>query len=159
MPFTLFHALASFSAARIVTKDKLLLALAFAGGLAPDLDGAFILFNTDLFYKLHHELLHPPAMGILAGLIVAVACAKLLKLDAKKAFAFFTGGYFLHLLADLLLTNWPIKLLWPLSQAQHSFPELIGYNAEFAIATTLAAAAAIVSLLLEKRPGGKAHSN
>jgi len=155
MPFTIFHGLASFSLARLFTRDKRLLLLAFVGGLAPDLDGLGLLFSQDWYYQFHHELLHPPIMGILLGVFAAIACRKLFNLHKTKtifAFAAFTGGFLLHLLVDLFFTNWPIKLLWPLSQTQYSFASLVQYNLEFAALTVTAALlATATTVILDSR--------
>ena len=59
-------------------------------------------------------------------------------MNAKKAFAVFAAGYLLHPLADVFFTDWPVKLFWPLSNQQFSYPVLFDYNLHLALLAVLA---------------------
>ena len=131
MPFTFFHGLIGYFAACALTKDKRLRALAFIAGMLPDLDGLAILFNMDLYYALHHELLHAPVYGLVFGAIAAVLMSKFFNLNRKQSFVcflVFALAFALHAIVDVFFTNWPVKLLWPFSQQEFSYPLLAGYN-------------------------------
>jgi len=111
--FTLIHALQAYLIAAVFTKDSKLRLVSFIGGLLPDLDGIAYLFNTGLYYKYHHEILHPP----LAGLAVALAILYLYEKkseDRKGIAAFFMLGFLVHVVGDIFTTNWPINLVAPL---------------------------------------------
>ncbi|MBI4210719.1 MAG: metal-dependent hydrolase [Candidatus Diapherotrites archaeon] len=144
MPFTLIHGLISFLAAFPFTKDRRLLLLAFLAGMMPDLDGIPVLFDRELFYALHHELLNPLIYAVLFGLVFALALSRFAKMDFKKSFAVFAASYALHPLTDAVFTDWPVKLLWPLSNTQYSWPVLLDYNAALALLSLILSIAAVV---------------
>lgn len=131
MPFTLAHGIISFFLAKPFVKGKEFLALAFIAGMTPDLDGLPILFNTSLFYQVHHEITHPLVTGLIMGVIAALIARQFFKMDAVKSFAIFMAGFLSHLLADLFFTNWPIKLFKPFSEAEFSSPLPIEYGIAF----------------------------
>jgi len=133
LPFTLIHGLIAFLIVALFTKDKRLLALAFWAGMMPDLDGLPILFNLDLYYAIHHELLHPLIYGVIFGVLFAFFLKRAAKMDFGKSFVVFASSYMLHPLTDVIFTNWPVKLFWPLSQEQHSWPILIEQSAALAL--------------------------
>ncbi|HIH10070.1 MAG TPA: hypothetical protein HA254_05385 [Candidatus Diapherotrites archaeon] len=120
MPFTLFHGLLAFFIVAAFTSDNRLKILALAAGLLPDLDGIAILSDYNLFMALHHELLHPPVYGIIFAAIAAFALHRIAIMDWKQSFAVFAFAYMLHPVTDVILTDWPVKLLWPLSSTQYA---------------------------------------
>ena len=128
MPFTLIHGLISYFFAVSITKDKRLWVLGFIAGVLPDLDGLPILFDLDLFYAIHHELFHEPIYGILLAIPIALILKRKFAINEKMAFTVFSIGLILHPITDVLFTNWPVKLLWPLSNEQFSFQTLINYS-------------------------------
>ena len=128
MPFTLAHGLISYFIVCAFTKNKNYKMLAFVSGMLPDLDGIPILYDMDLYYKIHHELFHPPIYGILLAVPGAIILNKYFQMNKTKAFLVFAASFILHPITDVLFTNWPVKLLWPFSQEQYSYPIFIEYN-------------------------------
>lgn len=111
--FTLIHALQAYLVAAVFTKDSKLRLFSFIGGLLPDLDGITYLFDKELYYRYHHEILHPPLVGL------AVALAMLYLYERKTegrngAAAFFMLGFLTHVVVDIFTTNWPVNLVAPL---------------------------------------------
>ena len=114
--------------------------MGFAAGMLPDLDGIPLLFDLALYYRVHHELFHPPIYGIILALPAALILGKYFKMNRFHTFLVFSASFILHPLADVLFTNWPVKLLWPFSSEQFIYPVFIGYNlhlAAFAMALLL----------------------
>jgi len=151
MPFTLFHGMLSATAAALFTRYWRLIAIAFLGGCIPDLDGVPILFDLNLYRQLHHVLLHPPVYGLVFGAIVAFALWKMYLMDWKLVLAAFFAGYALHSITDLFFTDWPIRMLWPLSEQQFSYPVLMQYNIPFALAVGLAFGIMVLSFYPKKK--------
>lgn len=111
--FTLIHALQAYLIAAILTRNPRLRLFSFLGGVFPDLDGITYLFNSELYYKYHHEILHPP----LAGLAVALAILCLYEKkseDRNGTVVFFILGFLVHIVGDIFTTNWPVNLVAPL---------------------------------------------
>ncbi len=102
-------------------REPLLLAL---GVLLPDMDGATVLFNHQVYYSQdwysHHGVLHSP-LG--AALILSGACLVSRALGAGRRLAPGTAawilfGWLLHLVEDLPSPGEPwggLPLLWPFS--------------------------------------------
>ncbi|MFH1588529.1 MAG: metal-dependent hydrolase [Candidatus Diapherotrites archaeon] len=120
--FTLFHGLIPYFTASALTKDKRIWLITFIAGMLPDLDGLPIFFDMNLYYQIHHELFHAPIYGLILGILIALILGKYFKLNKLNSFLAFAGGFALHGLTDVLFTYWPVKLLWPLSNEQFSFP-------------------------------------
>lgn len=142
--FTLIHALQAYLVAAVFTKDPRLRLFSFVGGLLPDLDGITYLFNQELYYRCHHEILHPP----LAGLAVALA---ILYLYEKKSAgrtgsaAFFTLGFFTHIIGDIFSTNWPVNIIAPFGKLYVSVYPLLSNEVIYG---TIAPALTIITLVL-----------
>ncbi|MEK6958560.1 MAG: metal-dependent hydrolase [archaeon] len=151
MSFTLIHAIAGYLFASAISKNQKIRWIGFLAGALPDLDGIFIFFNQDLYYALHHELFHPPIYGIALGLIIAFIAWKFFKLDKKQVFVAFAGGFIFHSIIDILFTAWPVKLLWPLSAQEFSYPIFANYIGNAALAIVLAAPFAILLELYVKK--------
>ncbi len=142
--FTLIHALQAYLVAAILTRNPRPRLVSFLGGLFPDIDGITYLFNGELYYKYHHEILHPP----LAGLAVALAIFYLYeKKSAGRAgsAAFFMLGFFTHILGDLVSTNWPINILAPFGKLYVSASPFLSNDVIYG---TIAPALSLVTLIL-----------
>jgi len=85
--------------------------LVVIAGVVLDIDGIFILFNNDLFYKYHHTFGHSYIFGIL----IAITAGILAK-DKKKVFFAALGAFTLHLIADIVGSNWAITPLYPITK-------------------------------------------
>lgn len=151
MPFTLIHGLISFLVVALFTKDRRLLCLAFIAGVMPDLDGIPVLFDLGLFYAIHHELLHPLIYSLLFAPPAAFIMRWLFQIPKIKSFAVFALSYALHPLADVLFTNWPVKLLWPFSSEQFSYPMFIEYNGLLVSITILGFCGFMLTELVKKK--------
>jgi len=112
--------------------------------MMPDLDGLPILFDAKLYYAIHHELLHPLIYALLLGVLLAFLLKRLAQMDFGKTFAVFAAGYALHPLAGVVFTNWPVRLFWPLSQEQYSWPILADQNGPLATIVILGSFAIIL---------------
>ncbi len=142
--FTLIHALQAYLVAAVFTKDPRLRLFSFIGGLFPDIDGITILFNQDLYYRYHREILHPP----LAGLAVALAILYLYeKKSAGRAgsAAFFTLGFFTHIIGDVFSTNWPINVMAPFGKLYVSISSFLSNDIIYG---AIAPALTIITLVL-----------
>ena len=78
-------------------------------GVTLDIDGFFILFNDQLFQDYHHTLGHSYLFGIAIALFGAM-----LANDKKRVFVVGLGAFSLHLIADIIGSNWAIYPLYPL---------------------------------------------
>lgn len=111
--------------------------LAFAAGILPDLDALGILFGMDYYYQFHRTLFHPLIYAIVFAIPISFALNKFLKIPKIKSFIVIAASFALHIATDLLFTGWPIRVLWPFSQQQFTFPILEQFNSELAIALLL----------------------
>ncbi|MBU2476701.1 metal-dependent hydrolase [Candidatus Micrarchaeota archaeon] len=128
MPFTLIHGLIAFLIVSVFTKNPKLRLLAFVFGMLPDLDGIGLFFDLNLYYEFHHELFHQPAYGIILGVIFALILSERFKLDKLKSFTVISFSFILHSVTDVFFTAWPVKLFWPFSSQNFSYPFLIEFN-------------------------------
>lgn len=142
--FTLIHALQAYLVAAVFTKDSRLRLFSFVGGLLPDLDGITLLFNSELYYKYHREILHPPLVGLAVALAIIYLYEKKSAGRAGSA-AFFTLGFFTHIIGDLVSTNWPINLIAPFGQLYVSVSPLLSYDVIYG---TIARGLTIITLIL-----------
>lgn len=133
MPNTITHGIISYSLISVFTKNKILRIIAFFGGMFPDLDGLPILFDMNLYYQLHHELLHAPIIGFVIALPIALAINYFYKIKFWKVYLAFSFGYLLHSITDVFFTNWYVKLLLPFSQEKFSYPIFFDLNFILAI--------------------------
>ena len=80
-------------------------------GVIPDIDGIYILYNMDLYYKYHHTWGHSYLFG-LAVIMFLLIFAK----ERKKYMSVAFGAFSLHLIADYFGSDWKVYLLYPLSK-------------------------------------------
>lgn len=125
----LAHLLIAYVAAALLTKDVWLRRIAVIGGIIPDMDGIFLLFSTELYYKYHHTIMHPPFAGIILALAFASAFALYRKSAFNSSFLFFMLGFALHGAADIAGTNWPVNMLAPFGTLDVSIGALLPYGA------------------------------
>lgn len=122
MPNTMSHRVIPYVLASIFTKNKIIRWIALAGDMFLDLDGIPIFFNTNLYYQIHHELLHAPIIGFVIALPVALIVKRLYGIKFWKSYLAFSLAYTLHSIIDVFFTNWYVKLLWPFSGEKFSHP-------------------------------------
>ncbi|HPM85830.1 MAG: metal-dependent hydrolase [Candidatus ainarchaeum sp.] len=151
MPNTIIHGIIPYILASVFTENKILKWIALIGGMFPDLDGIPILFDTNLYYQIHHELLHPPFIGFVIALPVALIVKKLYGIKIWKTYLAFSLGYLLHSLVDVFFTNWYVKLLWPFSQEKFSYPIFLNLNFVLAFLVSLWILFNIFKFIIEKK--------
>ena len=87
--------------------DRRLMVIA---GVVLDIDGIFILFDDALFYEYHHTFGHSLVFGLMVALV-----ASLLSVDKIKIFFGALSAFIMHIVADLIGSNWPVTIFSPLS--------------------------------------------
>jgi hypothetical protein len=115
-----------------------------SGGIIPDIDGVHILFDPEKFYRYHHVLGHPPIMGAVLGILIVsfyyflngliisstrntAEGSTIYRLSNRFKFIydrfewttglrFFVAGFFVHILGDIVGTNWGINVLYPIGE-------------------------------------------
>lgn len=106
----LVHALIAWLFAFLVLKKTGDRRLAVIAGIATDLDGVFILFSLDLYTKYHHTFTHSYVFGIMIAFV-----AMILGMERIRVFFACIGTFSLHLICDMIGTNWPIQPFYPLT--------------------------------------------
>ena len=104
------HGLIAWLVAILILKDVNDRRLTVIAGVVPDIDGIFVLFNSELFLEYHHTLGHSFVYGVLIA-IVAAGLAK----DKKKAGAAAFLAFSLHLFSDYIGSDWAIHPIYPVS--------------------------------------------
>ena len=152
------HLLFAYITAALVTKDVRYRRLICVLGILPDLDGIWILFDTELYQRYHHVLLH----SLPAGILISVSLTLLWILYhnrvrplkdvepilPKKAFLFGMIGFIVHITADIIGTNWPVYWLYPLSGHGLSVYPMLSDYVIYDIINPVADTASLIFLLL-----------
>ncbi len=124
----LIHALIAWLLAWAILRDPNDRRLAVIAGVAPDIDGGFILFSQTLFLAYHHTFAHSFVFGLPVALLAATLAG-----DRWKTGLAALGGFALHLLSDIVGTDWPVAPLYPLSDVSYSLggtvPAVVLYGA------------------------------
>ena len=90
------------------TRDR---RLAVILGAFSDIDGFFILYDRVLYNQYHHTLGHSYLLAIPLALVLTFGLAR----DKKKTFAASMLAFTLHLVADVVGSNWLVQPFYPLS--------------------------------------------
>jgi len=91
--------------------------LAVLAGLAPLLDGVHVFWNQERFQELHHEYSASLPVGVLVTLLLALLASRGRRLPTALAtFLAFAA----NTLLDVVTTNWPVRLFFPLSDFRWS---------------------------------------
>jgi hypothetical protein len=106
----LVHGLLAWFLAVVILKNVNDRRLVIVAGVAPDLDGIFMLFNQDLYYQFHHTFAHSYVFGIMMALTAGV-----LGIKKKKVFIVAVGTFSLHLITDIIGATWAVYPLYPFS--------------------------------------------
>ncbi|MDP2973592.1 MAG: hypothetical protein Q8N60_00935, partial [Candidatus Diapherotrites archaeon] len=75
--------------------------------------------------------------AIVFAIPISFALNRFFKIPRIKSFIVIAASFALHIAADLLFTGWPIRVLWPFSRQQFTFPILGQFNSQLAIALLL----------------------
>jgi membrane-bound metal-dependent hydrolase YbcI (DUF457 family) len=89
--------------------------LATVAGVVPDIDGFYILYNSDLYYEFHHTWGHSFLFAL--PLIILFT---LFSKDRKRTFFASIAAFSLHLVADVVGSNWAIEPFYPISSLSYS---------------------------------------
>lgn len=142
---SVIHPLLSYVVSAIFTGNPRLRLASFVGGIVPDLDGIALLFDKELYYKYHREILHPPLSGLALSILLFYLYERKSPLERRGTAAFFMLGFVVHAVSDVLTTNWPINFLAPFGTLYVSIspalPDSVIYG-------TIAPALTILTLVL-----------
>lgn len=104
------HGMIAWLVAVLFAKDVNDRRLITIAGVVLDIDGIFILFDRSAYFELHHTFSHSFVFGILVAIT-----AYTLSVDRVKVFAGALAAFSLHVITDLVVTNWSVALLSPFS--------------------------------------------
>lgn len=85
-----------------------------------DIDAIFILFDYDLFVAYHHTFGHSYIFGIPIA-ITAMVLGK----EKLKVFVASIGAFSLHLIADIIGSNWGINPFYPYTDISLSISPIV----------------------------------
>jgi hypothetical protein len=88
-------------------QDRRLIVIA---GVVLDIDGIFILINNNSYMEFHHTFGHSLIFGVLVAIVALTLSA-----DKLKVFFWAISAFSLHLVGDIVGTNWPVPIFYPLS--------------------------------------------
>ena len=134
----LIHALIAWLLAIAFLRNSSDRRLAVIAGVAPDLDGVFILFSQVLFLTYHHTFGHSYVFGLPVALSAAV-----LGRDRLRTGLVALGAFSLHLGADIVGTDWPIPPLYPFSGPSFSMRGVLSGEVLYAVIDPIVAVAVI----------------
>ena len=97
-------------------------------GVVPDIDGIFILFNNSQFYEYHHTFGHSFIFGLLVAIVACV-----LSVDKIKIFLGAICAFSMHLIADIVGTNWSVPIMYPLSDFSISSNSFLTHFQQYSI--------------------------
>jgi hypothetical protein len=154
----LTHFFLAYIAAVLATDDVRHRRLVCILGVVPDLDGVPVLFDTSLYLAYHHVALH----SLPAGIAISAALAHLFsryhnrwrwaegasRFSMKSAFRFAFLGFAVHVLGDIVGTNWPVYLLHPFSELGVSASPLLSDHIIYDVINPAADAASALALFI-----------
>ena len=113
-------------------------------GVIADIDGVFILFSQDLFIQYHHTLGHWLVFGIPLALIFT-----LLSENKKRSFGAYSLAFSLHLIADIVGSDWSVHPFMPLLNTGFSaYPTLSVEMIYFVINPAVFLVVVLISLFI-----------
>jgi membrane-bound metal-dependent hydrolase YbcI (DUF457 family) len=87
-------------------------------------------------------------VGICFGLLTALLLKKFYKMNFFKSLIVFIFAWALHSFLDVFLSNWYVKLFWPISSAKINYPIVQDFFTLFLINTILAIILLLTSLFV-----------
>jgi len=121
-------------------RDRRLVVIA---GVIPDIDAILLLVNEDLFYEYHHTIGHSFVFGIPLALLFCVFAKNKVQVLLGSL-----GTFSVHLIADYFGSNWPIPLLYPLSNIEFTSAGYISYQTMYGVINPLTALVAFALILV-----------
>jgi hypothetical protein len=128
-------------------------------GVISDIDGVFILFSEDLFLTYHHTFGHWLIFGIPLALFFSI-----LSKNKVKGFLAFSSAFIVHLIADIMGSNWSVHPFQPFSDVGFSaYPTISNHLIYFRINPVVFIFLVIVSIYtslnIEERRGNLFQRN
>ena len=117
--------------------------LVVVAGVIPDIDAILLLVSEDLFYQYHHTLGHSFVFGIPLALLFC-AHAK----NRVRVLLGSLGTFSVHLIADYFGSNWPIPLLYPLSDIELTSAGYISYQTMYGVINPLVTGIAFILIFI-----------
>ncbi len=110
----IIHLITAWLIAILLLKDVKARRVVMIAGVIPDIDGVFILFSTDLYYKYHHTFGHSLVFALP---FLAVASIYGSKRISTWATTFFVAilAFLAHLISDMFASSWSVYPFWPLN--------------------------------------------
>ena len=102
------------------TRDR---RLAMVCGAFSDIDGIFYIWDRALYSQYHHTFGHSYVVAL-----PLIMVATYLAVDRKRTFAASLAAFTAHLGADIIGSNWPVQLLYPLTTYQVPQEQLLSTN-------------------------------
>jgi len=102
------------------TRDR---RLAVFCGVFCDIDGILYLWDRGLYNDYHHTFGHSYVVAL-----PVICVAAYLAVDRRRTFAACLSAFTAHLSADIIGSNWPVQLLYPLSAYQVPQEQLLPTN-------------------------------
>lgn len=97
-------------------------------GVISDIDGVFILYDTQLFWKYHHTFGHSLVFGL-----PLILCLTFFSKEKGRFILYSTLAFGLHLLADIIGTNWRVLVLYPLNDLSLSISPHVSHSVIYGI--------------------------
>ena len=116
--------------------------LAVIVGVAPDIDGIFTFFNMHLFFDYHHTFGHSFVFGLPLAFI-AGALAK----DKLKVVPVALGTFSMHLIADIVGTNWAVHPLFPFSDLGLTIGSILSSYMIYFVVDTIAFIIVLIAII------------
>lgn len=138
----LVHGLIAWLLAVLLLKNVHDRRLAVVAGVALDIDGIFILFDLDLYSTYHHTFGHSYIFGFLMA-----AAAFGLGRERVKVFVAALGAFSLHLLADIVGSNWGINPFYPFTDISLSIYPTLSLFTIYVVVNGLTTTVAMILML------------
>jgi membrane-bound metal-dependent hydrolase YbcI (DUF457 family) len=123
----LIHLISAWLIAVLFKLDLKERRLVMWAGIILDIDAVFILYSQEFYIKYHHGITHSLVFGIPFAIIASFMFIK----EGKNKVITASAGilaFSVHLIEDIIGTNWPIQPFSPLSEASYSiYPMLSMY--------------------------------
>ena len=123
------------------TRDR---RLAMICGAFCDIDGIFYIWDRALYNEYHHTFGHSYVIAL-----PIIIMASRLAIDRRRTFVASLAAFTAHLAADIIGSNWPVQLLYPLTSYQVPQEQILSTNFIYLtlLPATFWAVMALVALL------------
>lgn len=139
----IIHGMMAWIIATLLLKDLRDRRLVIIAGVIPDIDAILLLVNVDLFFKYHHTIGH--------SFVFAIPLVICFSLVAKDRVRVLVGGlvvFSLHIIADYFGSNWPISILYPISDYSITSAGYISYHMMYGVIDPIAAGVVLLIVFI-----------